>query len=218
VLSEEDAGYPCSGLAIPTCSAAMPRSLGLRPRRIRATLRPQGRQQRGLNRTFSSGAAGAPGWTLLMCPLGHPDVVGVSTEEEVTNSPAPPVGDATLNEMVRPIVQQMAALAQRMKIAQTVVRGVMVEVSSSKHHPSGAVPRCVEQIGPSSGSVTAVTPGAAKLVIPTAIRQAAQSHLVGPATSFTATLRSSEAYACAQFSPVRRIERAQLAANWHNIE
>jgi hypothetical protein len=118
-----------------------------------------------------------------------------SVKEQVTDSPAPPVGNVTLDQVMRPVVQQMAALAQRMKVAQPVIRRVMVEVSRGEYHPRGAAARCLKQVRPSSAPVTAVTPGAAKFIVPAAIRQAAQDHLVWPTAAFTAAPSPFEAHA-----------------------
>ena len=57
----------------------------------------------------------------------------IRAEEQVTERSAQQIGDPTLRQMVRAVVDQMTALAQAFQVARSVVARIVVEMGRGKH-------------------------------------------------------------------------------------
>ena len=71
----------------------------------------------------------------------------VNAQEQIANGPAAPIGDPPLRAVVRPVVQHVAALAERPPVPPLVVGGVAVEVRGGEHDAGGAQPGRLDQVG-----------------------------------------------------------------------
>src|ERR1700760_2750508 len=117
--------------------------------------------------------------------------------------------------MVRPILQQVAALTKCAEIRQPVISRVAVEMRRRKHDTRHPEPCGLEEIWPSSDAALAISPRHRLLVEPSAIRQTANAGEMRPPAALASTSSPFEANATAQLTPVRRIERTQFGANRH---
>ena len=127
----------------------------------------------------------------------------------------PPVGDPALHQMVRPIVQHVAALTEGPQIFQPIVGGITVEVRRCEHDARHPEPSCLHKVGPTSWTSTAIPPGRRLFVEPAPVRQAAEQGEMGSAIALAPSSCALEADVAAQFAPVRGIEWSQLRADWH---
>src|SRR5215469_10516038 len=84
-----------------------------------------------------------------------------------------------------------------------------------QHDARHPIPACLDQVGPMNHPPAAIAPRRRLLVEPAPIRQAADKGKVRSPAALAPALRAFEANAPAQLAPVRRIERSQLAADWH---
>ena len=64
----------------------------------------------------------------------------VRSGEQVAKSAAQPVGDPALGEVLWPVKQHVAALAQARQVARAIVGRVVAEMSGSQHHPGHTLP------------------------------------------------------------------------------
>jgi hypothetical protein len=124
-------------------------------------------------------------------------------------------GDPALHQMVRPVVQHVAALTEGPQILQPIVGGIAVQVRRCEHDARHPEPSCLHKVGPTGRTPTAISPGRRLFVEPAAGRQAAEEGEKGSATALAPTSGALEADVAAQFAPVRGIERSQLRADWH---
>ncbi len=139
----------------------------------------------------------------------------VEAEEEIAQRPAAAERPPPLRAVVRAVVEEVAALAQRAEVPKAAVAGGVVEVGGGEHGAGRAQRHGFHEVGPAGGAVAPIASGAGALVEPAVVGQAAQGRLVGPAAALAAPAGAVEAHALAQLSPLRRIERAQLAADRH---
>ena len=84
--------------------------------------------------------------------------------------PTPPVGDPALHQMVRPIVQHVAALTERAQIFQPIVGGIAVQVRRCEHDARHPKPSCLHKVGPTGGTSSAIPPCRRLLVEPAPVR------------------------------------------------
>jgi len=106
--------------------------------------------------------------------------------EQIRNGVTPSIRHSTFRQMMRPVVQQMAALAERPQIAGAVVARVVVQVGGGKHHAADA-----------------------------SVRQAAQHRAMRRTALLASPARALEPHGAADRRPVRRIERTQMRADGH---
>jgi hypothetical protein len=112
--------------------------------------------------------------------------------------------------MVRSIVQQVAALAERAQILEPIVRRIAVEMGGCEHDARRPKPGCFHKIGPTSRPPSAIPPRRLLLVEPSPVCQAAEADEMGPAATLAPALSALEADVTAQLAPVWGIERSQL--------
>ena len=58
---------------------------------------------------------------------------GVGSEEQIAEGTAQQVGDAAPGEMMRPVVNEMAALTQASQVLQPIVAWIVIEVGSGQN-------------------------------------------------------------------------------------
>lgn len=141
----------------------------------------------------------------------------IRPEEKVADRETPPVGDPTLCQVMRPIVQHVAALAERTEVPQPVVGRVAVQVRGREHDARLPIPGRLDEIRPPGCSPTAIAPRGCPLVEPASVRQAADQSEMRPPAALAHTCGALEADAPAQLAPVRRIKRPQFAADRHGL-
>jgi hypothetical protein len=59
--------------------------------------------------------------------------MGVGPEELIAEGTEQQAGDAASGEMMRPVMNEMAALAQASQVLQPIVAGIVIEVGSRQH-------------------------------------------------------------------------------------
>jgi hypothetical protein len=107
--------------------------------------------------------------------------------------------------MIRSIMEQVAALAEALQVAQPVVARVMIEMCCGEQDPRGSGRNHRQQIRPMRMPAAAIAPGLLSGIEPTSIGQAADQSGMRPATGFTPPTGTLEPDASAEFFPVRRI-------------
>ena len=130
----------------------------------------------------------------------------VAPQEQVARGIAQPVGDPALRQVVRPVMQHVAALAERAQVGEAVVTGVAVQMGSSQYDAGGPKPCHLDQVGPASRTTAPVTPGCRLIVEPAPIGQAADLRQVRPAAALASTTGTLEAHTPAQLAPVSRVK------------
>ena len=123
----------------------------------------------------------------------------------------PPIGDPTLCQMVRPVMQHMAALTERAQIVQSIVGRIAVHVCRRKHDAGHPKSSGLNQVGPSSHSSAPVPPRPRLVVIPTPVREAADAGEVWSTATLALSFSTLEPYAAAQLAPeLSQPERALM--------
>ena len=139
----------------------------------------------------------------------------IRTKEEIADCRAPAVSDPALCQMVRPIVQHVAALTERAQILWPIVGRIAVEVRRCEHDARHPKPSCLHKVWPAGGPSSAIPP-CGRLLVAAPVRQAAEEvDEVWPATALAPSFSALEADVAAQLAPVRGIERSQLRADGH---
>ena len=129
------------------------------------------------------------------CDAGQGAFVG--SEEQVGQGVAASIGDPALRQVMRPVVQQVAALAEGPQVGEPVVCGIAVEMGGGKHDAGGTQPDGLDQVGPPGWPAPAVPPGLGGLIEPAAIRQAAQPGQMRPSAALALSSRPLEAHTVA---------------------
>ena len=114
----------------------------------------------------------------------------IRPEEKVADRETPPVGDPTLCQVMRPIVQHVAALAERTEVPQPVVGRVAVQVRGREHDARLPIPGRLDEIRPPGCSPTAIAPRGCPLVEPASVRQAADQSEMRPPAALAPAARS----------------------------
>jgi hypothetical protein len=83
-----------------------------------------------------------------------------------------------------------------------LLAGLPSQVRGREHDAGGPQPSCLDQIRPAAGLSAAIAPGARRFIEPAAVRQAAAGGALEPDPP-------------AQLRPMRRVEAAELATDWH---
>jgi len=136
------------------------------------------------------------------------DQCRIRAEEKVTDGHTPPVSNPTLRQVVRPVMQHMAALAEGAQVLHPIVGRVAVNMRRSEHYTGRPELGGFHKIGPPGRTPLSVPPGRRLLVEPPPVRQATDEGEVWSPTALTPTSGTLEANAAAQLTPVRRIERS----------
>lgn len=119
----------------------------------------------------------------------------VKAEEQVAERVTAAIGNPSLRQMVGPVVQHVASLAEAAQVCQPVVGRVAVQVGGSEHDAGGAQPCCLQKVWPTGGTAAAVAPGRGFLVEPATVRQAAKLRQMRPATSLASAAGTLKAHA-----------------------
>jgi hypothetical protein len=98
------------------------------------------------------------------CQCG--DQCRIGTEEKIAGCQPPPVSDPALRQMVRPIVQHVAALTERAQILHPIVGRVAIQVRRCEHDARLPKPSRLDKIGPSGRVPSAVSPRSGFFVEP----------------------------------------------------
>ena len=139
----------------------------------------------------------------------------VGPEKDIAQRIAQPVGDPALRQMVVPVVDHVAALAEAPQIAQPVVLRVVVEMRGGQDHPRRAHLDRLDERGPAGRPATAVAPGLTQRIEPSSIGEAADRGAVRPLAALALAAGALEADASADLRPMRRIEPAQFGSDRH---
>ena len=119
--------------------------------------------------------------------------------------------------MLGPVVQEVAALAERLEIAmpRTAMRRIVVEMGRCQHNLGRPGRRVRGQGGRGDFAALAIAPDTAVLVPPTAVAEMVDSPAVWPAARLAAAAGAHEADPVADLRPVDRIEEPQLRSYRH---
>jgi len=113
-------------------------------------------------------------------------------------------------QMVRMIMDHVAALTQAFQVALPVVARIMIEMRRRQDDAGPPEGHRLLDIRPSCWPAPAAAPGVAHRVEPTAIGQAADGLSVRPAAPLADTSGALETHASADLRPVDRVEPAQF--------
>ena len=115
--------------------------------------------------------------------------------------------------MVRPILEQVAALTKRAQVCQPVVPRIAVEMCRRKHDTRHPELRGLHEVRPPGHTALAVSPGRRLLIEPSSVRQTADESEMWAPTTLAPAFGTLEADVAAQLMPVRWIERTQFGTN-----
>jgi hypothetical protein len=82
----------------------------------------------------------------------------------------PPVSEPALRQMVRPIMQHVAALTERAQILHSIVGRIAIQVRRCEHDARHPKPSRIHKIGPSGRAPSAVPPRRCFFVEPASVR------------------------------------------------
>lgn len=144
--------------------------------------------------------------------------MGVGPQEQVAYCFSQTVGQPALAQMLHLVVENMAALAERLEVLRIVVTRVVIEVRAGQIH-TGGLNHCVGgqafQRRQFERTSLTVAPGLRSLIPPAAIAQVNDQLAVRPAASLAAASGPPEADHVGQLRPVDRVEKAVLRADRH---
>ena len=135
---------------------------------------------------------------------------GIGTKEQIPERPTQPIRDPSAGQMVRTIMDHVAALTQAFQVALPVVARIMIEMRRRQDDAGLPERHRLLDIRPSRWPAPAAAPGVAHRVEPTAIGQAADGLSVRPAAPLADTTGALETHASADLRPVDRVEPAQF--------
>jgi hypothetical protein len=110
--------------------------------------------------------------------------------------------------MMQPILQQVAALAERAEVRQPIIGRIAVKVRRRQHDARHAEPHCLDEVRPSGRPSTAIPPCRRLFIEPTSVWQTSYKSQVWPATTLAPSSSTSEANVVAELAPVWRIQRS----------
>ena len=139
----------------------------------------------------------------------------VGTEEQITEGAPQQVGDPPLCQVVRPVVDQVAALAKALQVTRPIVCRVVIEVRRGEDDARVANAGRLLDVRPAGCPAAASALGARGGVEPTAVGQAADGLAMWPSASLAATTATLEPHLPADLWPVDRVEPAQLRLDRH---
>jgi hypothetical protein len=148
-------------------------------------------------------------------PFQCDDYRRIWTEKQVADCPPSPVGDPMLCQMVRLIVQHVAALAERAQVPQPIVCRITVQVCCCEHDAGDPKPSCLHKIGPAGRASSAIPPCRRLFVEPAPVRKDAEEGEMWSATTLAFSSSAREADVVAQLAPVWGIERSKLGSDWY---
>jgi hypothetical protein len=142
---------------------------------------------------------------LRQCTAG-----GIGTEEQIPERPPQQICDPSSGQMVRSIMNHVAALAETLQVALPVVARIMIEMRRRQDDAGLSERHRILDIRPSRWPAPTITPRVARGVEPATIGQATDSLAMRPAASLADTTGALEAHPSADLRPVDRIKPAQF--------
>jgi hypothetical protein len=136
---------------------------------------------------------------------------GIRPKEQITEGSASSIGDPVLCQMMRSVLQHMAALTERAQICHSIIGWIGVQVSRREHDARHPEPCCFQEIWPSSQPFAAVPPRRRLFIEPASVWPAAYKGEMWP-TALTPTFSTFEANVVTKLAPVGRVQRSQLSA------
>ena len=106
---------------------------------------------------------------------------------------------------MRPVLQHVAALAERAQIGHPIIGRIAVEVCRREHDARHPEPCCLDEIRPSSHPPAAVSPRRRLLIKPAAVRQTANKGQMSPPATLAPSPGTFEANVVTELTPVGRV-------------
>src|SRR6187200_828013 len=117
----------------------------------------------------------------------------VGALEQVAQRQLPVPVRAPSADMLRPVVAEMAALAQGTQVAEGRVLRVVVEMGRTQMEAPSPDRSIIQHVRPRSGPAAIVAPGPRRLVPPAPVRELQQHAPMRPAAGLTAAARPLKA-------------------------
>ena len=140
---------------------------------------------------------------------------GIGAEKQIAEGAAQEISNPPLRQMVRTIVNHVAALAQALKVALPVVTRVMIEMRRSQHDAGVPDLGGFDEIGPARHPSAAITPGVLRGIEPAPVGQTANCHAMRPAASLANAGGALEPHPPADLRPIARIKSPHFRPDWH---
>src|SRR4051794_37697817 len=113
--------------------------------------------------------------------------------------------------MMRPVVDQMAALAETSQVLQAIIARIMIEMGSGEDNAGPAHASHFRDIGPTGRSAAMSAPSLTGLVVPATVRQTADDRAMCTPAALADAAGAFESHMPAQLRPVDRIIPAHLS-------
>ena len=140
----------------------------------------------------------------------------IAAAEQVTERLPPEHRPPPSALILRPIVDHVATLAEGREVAVSVVRGVVIPVSSGQQDLCLAgLPEDVRPYADPDPTASAIAPPAGLRVPPAAIAEVVDHSPVRPSAALAAASRPAEPDHGRELRPIDRIEEAVLGPDWH---
>src|SRR3954447_2878434 len=131
---------------------------------------------------------------------------GVGSEEQIAEGATQRVGYAASGEMMRPVVNEMAALTQASQVFQPIVAWIVIEVGSGQNDAGLTHVRRFLDVGLASRTAAMIAPGLTGVVVPPSIRQTANDFAMRTPAALTDAAGTLEPHMVAELRPVDRIK------------
>ena len=127
---------------------------------------------------------------------------GIGPKEQIAEGAAQEISDPPLCQMMRTVVDHVAALAQALKVAQPVVARVMVEIGHRQHDAGVSNLGGFDEIGPARHPSAAIAPGVLRGIEPASVGQTANCHAMRSAASLANAGGALEPHPPADLRPI----------------
>lgn len=137
------------------------------------------------------------------------------TKEQIAQSAAEKIGDPPLSQMMRTVMNYVAALAKASQVAKPIIGWVMVKMRRGEKNS-----RCLHagklfQIRPAGAAPPPVAPGLPFLIVPPSVRKTPHRCPMRPAAALADPSGALKTHPPAEFPPMRGIKAAKIRANGH---
>ena len=139
----------------------------------------------------------------------------IRAKKQIAEGAAQQIVDAAARQMVRPVVDHMAALAEALQVAEPVVAGIMIEMDGGQRDARVPYARRLDDIRPGRSPATVVAPGVPVSIKPASVGQAANCFAVRPATFLAHAEGPLESHVATELRPVDRIEPTHFSPDRH---
>jgi hypothetical protein len=151
---------------------------------------------------------------IILRPDRRPSSGPIWSEEQVAQCTAEQISDPPPRQMIRTVVDQVAALTKTAQVAPPIVGRIMIEVRSGKHNMRCPHLSDLLQVRPTSDASAPVAPRLPCLIH----RPSAKQRTVVPCGA-AATLAHAagplETHAPAELAPMSRIQFAEFSTDRH---